>query len=139
MRTIMHLVWEIMQQHYDAGVFRQQHQSRSKSRISKVATYTTMSSKSASLAVRLVPNNSSYASKRDPDEDDEDTLFAELEEEIENSSDAFVRESGLKALKAEMERLEHMQQNQYGKYSEIKDEKEVVHTRATLRCPLLSP
>lgn len=60
------------------------------------------SNKAASLAARLVENNSIYTAKRDPDDDDDDeALFAELEEEIENGSDAFVRESGLKALKAE--------------------------------------
>ncbi|PPR07207.1 hypothetical protein CVT26_012640 [Gymnopilus dilepis] len=89
------------------------------------------SSKAASLASRIVENNTPYSSRRNTDEDEDDeALFAELEEEIENNSDAIGREHGLKALKAEMERLEHVRKNQYGRYSEITDEKEVVHVSA---------
>jgi len=57
-------------------------------------------------------------------------FFAELEEEIENDSNSSVREHGLQVLREEMERMKHMQQNQYGRYSEITDEKEVVHVSA---------
>ncbi|KAF4619218.1 hypothetical protein D9613_005329 [Agrocybe pediades] len=85
------------------------------------------SSKSASLAARLVENNNPSRSRRDPDDDDDDeALFAELEEEIENDSNSAIRETGLQVLKAEMERMKHMRENRYGYYVEVKEEKEVV-------------
>jgi len=83
-------------------------------------------SKVASLAARLVESNTPGRCNRDFDDEDNEALFAELEEEIENDSNIAVREHGLQVLKAEMERMKHRQENQYGRYSEIKDEKEVV-------------
>ncbi|KAF8205109.1 thioredoxin-like protein [Pholiota molesta] len=86
-------------------------------------------SKAASLAARLVESNNPNRSRHDSDDDD-DALFAELEEEIENDTHASVREHGLRVLKTEMERMKHMQENHYGTYSEITDEKEVVRVSA---------
>ncbi len=54
-------------------------------------------SKAASLAARLVESNN----RRHYDEEDEDAIFAELEEEIENDSNPVIREKGLKLLKEE--------------------------------------
>ncbi|KAF9484026.1 hypothetical protein BDN70DRAFT_218589 [Pholiota conissans] len=88
----------------------------------------TSNSKATSLAARLVESNNPNRSRHDSDDDD-DALFAELEEEIENDSNATVREHGLRVLKTEMERVKHMQENYYGTYSEILDEKEVVRMR----------
>ncbi|KAJ6485177.1 thioredoxin-like protein [Mycena vitilis] len=85
--------------------------------------------KIASLAARLVePNRRPH--HEDDEEDDEEALFAELEEEIENESNAEMREYGLQVLKQQMEQLTDMKQNQHGHYSEIKDEKEVVRVSA---------
>ncbi|KAF8192631.1 thioredoxin-like protein [Pholiota molesta] len=88
-------------------------------------------SKAASLAARLVESNNPNRSRHDSDDDD-DALFAELEEEIENDTHASVREHGLRVLKTEMERMKHMQENHYGTYSEITDEKEVVRVSMSL-------
>ncbi|KAJ7047246.1 thioredoxin-like protein [Mycena alexandri] len=88
--------------------------------------------KIASLAARLVEPNR-RPSREDEEEDDEEALFAELEEEIENASNAEMREYGLQVLKEQMEQLSEMKQNQHGHYSEIEDEKEVV--RVTAREP----
>lgn len=57
-----------------------------------------------SLAARLVEPNVSSRSRRDPkndDDEDDEALFAELEEEIENDTSPFMREHGLQALKRE--------------------------------------
>jgi hypothetical protein len=51
--------------------------------------------KIASLASRLVESNNSR------DEDDDETLFAELEAEIENDDSAAMREYGLSVFKQE--------------------------------------
>lgn len=59
-------------------------------------------SKAASLAARLVESNTPGRFPRDFDEDeDNEALFAELEDEIENDSNIAVREHGLQVLKAE--------------------------------------
>ena len=55
-------------------------------------------SKAASLAARLVESN--HRPHYD-EEEDEDAIFAELEEEIENDSNPVIREQGLKFLKEE--------------------------------------
>ena len=55
-------------------------------------------SKAASLAARLVESNHR---RHYDDEEDEDAIFAELEEEIENDSNPVIREQGLKFLKEE--------------------------------------
>ncbi|KAJ7129544.1 thioredoxin-like protein [Mycena epipterygia] len=85
--------------------------------------------KIASLAARLVEPNRQPRHEEEDEEDDE-ALFAELEEEIENDSNAEMREYGLQILKQQMEQLSEMKQNQHGHYSEIKDEKEVVRVSA---------
>lgn len=59
------------------------------------------SSKAASLAARLVQSNNPNRSKYGSDDEDEDAIFAELEEEIENDSNVSIREHGLQVLKAE--------------------------------------
>jgi len=82
--------------------------------------------KAASLAARLVDPNRGLAHHDDNEDEDEDALFAELEEEIENDSNASVREHGMKLLKQQMEQLKELRVNKHGEYSEIKDEKEVV-------------
>uniref|UniRef100_A0A8H8CKX2 Uncharacterized protein n=1 Tax=Psilocybe cubensis TaxID=181762 RepID=A0A8H8CKX2_PSICU len=88
-------------------------------------------SKAASLAARLVENNHPGRLRhRDEEDDDDEALFAELEEEIENDTNASVREHGLQVLKAEMERMKHKKANHYGEYTEITDEKEVVQKLA---------
>ncbi|KAF7355425.1 hypothetical protein MSAN_01459300 [Mycena sanguinolenta] len=84
--------------------------------------------KVTSLAARLVEPNR-QARHGDEDEDD-DALFAELEEEIENDSSEAMREYGIQVLRQQMNELNEMKQNQHGQYSEIKDEKEVVRVTA---------
>jgi len=79
-------------------------------------------SKAASLAARLVEPNS----KHDNELDDDDPIFAQLEEEIANDDDLVVREKGLKILKEELERAKKMQENSHGRYTEIMDEKELI-------------
>lgn len=59
------------------------------------------SSKAASLAARLVQPNNPNRSKYGSDDEDDDAIFAELEEEIENDSNVSIREHGLQVLKAE--------------------------------------
>ncbi|KAF5333399.1 hypothetical protein D9611_002413 [Ephemerocybe angulata] len=96
------------------------------------------SSKAASLAARLVdPNRQGPRSGRnyDSEDDDDEALFAELEEEIENDSSASVREHALSVLKQEMERVKDLQANQHGTYGEVSDEKEVIRiTSREKRC-----
>jgi hypothetical protein len=61
-------------------------------------------SRITSLTARLVEPNDSNRSRRNLEEDDdgdEDALFAELEEEIENNSNSFMREHSLQVLKKE--------------------------------------
>jgi hypothetical protein len=62
-------------------------------------------SKNASLAARLVEPNQPQHHRRnnahEEDEDDEEALFAELEAEIENDSNATMREHGLDILRRE--------------------------------------
>jgi hypothetical protein len=60
--------------------------------------------KITSLAARLVePNNPHYERNHhhEVDEEDEEALFAELEAEIENDSNAVMREQGLEVLRRE--------------------------------------
>ncbi|KAJ7498795.1 thioredoxin-like protein [Mycena latifolia] len=85
--------------------------------------------KIASLAARIVEPNRKPR-HQDDDEDDDEALFAELEEEIENDSNAEMREYGLQVLRQQMKELTEMKENQHGHYSEIKDEKEVVRVSA---------
>ncbi|KAJ7094648.1 thioredoxin-like protein, partial [Mycena belliarum] len=84
--------------------------------------------KAAALAARIVEPNRHR--RQDEDEDDDEALFAELEEEIENDSNAEMREYGLQALRDQMKELTQMKANQHGKYSEVTDEKEVVRVSA---------
>jgi len=66
------------------------------------AEFSSCSSKAASLAARLVTPNDPSRSRRDAyEEDDDEAIFAELEEEIENDSSSAVREHGLQVLKEE--------------------------------------
>ncbi|RDB22590.1 Thioredoxin domain-containing protein plp1 [Hypsizygus marmoreus] len=93
------------------------------------------SPKIASLAARIVESNRPDHHPRNrqhesDDEDDDEALFAELEEEIENGSNAAMREQGLEVLRREMERMQEMKQNEHGRYTEIMDEKEVVRVSA---------
>ncbi|KAG6911211.1 hypothetical protein DXG01_003078 [Tephrocybe rancida] len=92
--------------------------------------------KIASLASRIVESNRPDHHRRheEDDEDETDALFAELEEEIENDSNAALREHGLDVLKREMERLQEMQKSHHGQYTEIMDEKEVVRSTQEPRC-----
>ncbi|KAJ7638959.1 thioredoxin-like protein [Roridomyces roridus] len=85
--------------------------------------------KAASLAARIVESNRRPRHEND-DELDEEALFAELEEEIENDSNGEMREYGLKVLKQQMEKLHEMRDSHHGQYSEIQDEKEVVRVSA---------
>ncbi|KAJ2920163.1 hypothetical protein MD484_g357, partial [Candolleomyces efflorescens] len=90
------------------------------------------SSRAATLASRLVdPNVKGSRNRRDDSEDeDEDAIFAELEEEIENDSNSSIREHALQLLKNEMSRVKDLQANEHGTYGEISDEKEVIRTTA---------
>ncbi|KAG5651962.1 hypothetical protein H0H81_006777 [Sphagnurus paluster] len=89
--------------------------------------------KIASLAARLVESHRPNRQRRsddDEDDDDDEVLFAELEAEIENDSNAALREQGLDVLRREMEKMQQMKQSQHGQYTEISDEKEVVRVSA---------
>ncbi|KAJ7590995.1 thioredoxin-like protein [Mycena floridula] len=82
-------------------------------------------SKIASLAARIVePNKPEY------EDDDDEALFAELEAEIEDDSNAAMREHGLEIFRQEMEKLKAMKENEHGRYTEVTDEKEVVKITA---------
>ncbi|TFL00482.1 thioredoxin-like protein, partial [Pterulicium gracile] len=61
----------------------------------------------------------------DLDEDD-DAVFAQLEEEIENEDVSSVREMRMTALRKEMERTTQLSASHYGTYVEISVEKEVM-------------
>jgi thiol-disulfide isomerase/thioredoxin len=88
-------------------------------------------SRITSLAARLVEPNESNRSRCDLEDDkDDEAIFAELEEEIENNGNSFMREHTLQVLKREMESVKQMKQNEHGKYTEITDEKEVVRVSA---------
>ena len=66
--------------------------------------YSNSTSRITSLAARLVEPKDSNRSRRDLEENDDkddDALFAELEEEIENNSNSFMREHSLQVLKRE--------------------------------------
>ncbi|KAF5388225.1 hypothetical protein D9615_000516 [Tricholomella constricta] len=89
--------------------------------------------KIASLAARIVESNHPDRHRRnrhEEEEDDDEALFAELEAEIENDSNAALREQGLDVLRREMERMQEMKRNEHGNYTEISDEKEVVRVSA---------
>lgn len=91
--------------------------------------------------------------REDSDDEDEDTLFAELEAEIENADSAALRERGVKEIQAQLrrfsspvslnhsidqyprlwrrlEKVQTMQHTGYGQYTEITDEKEVIRVSA---------
>ena len=62
------------------------------------------SSRATTLAARLVDPNRQHSRRgrgSDTEEDDEDAIFAELEEEIENDSNYSVREQAMSILKNE--------------------------------------
>jgi len=93
----------------------------------KLASQDNVDPRVASLASRVVESNRNRGTDG---QDDDDALFAELEEEIENDGAAGMRETGLQAFKREYERIKDMKQNQHGQYTEITVEKEVVHITA---------
>ncbi|KAI0081702.1 GTPase inhibitor [Panus rudis PR-1116 ss-1] len=87
--------------------------------------------KVAELTSRLTePYHHPSTSRSDPDEDDDEAIFAELEAELENDDNPALREQGLEQLKREMERLQNMKSTGHGRYDEIIDEKEVIRTSA---------
>ncbi|VDB85449.1 unnamed protein product [Peniophora sp. CBMAI 1063] len=71
----------------------------------------------------------SPSARSDPDALDDEALFAELEAELENEGET-ERERGIKELQREMERVTQMKQDMHGKYTEVSDEKEVIHISA---------
>ncbi|KAH8830452.1 thioredoxin-like protein [Flagelloscypha sp. PMI_526] len=91
-------------------------------------------SKAASLASRLVESNKSANTQHSSDElEDEDAIFAELEEEIENDGSYYMREKGLERMRNEMGALQTKRDLGHGKLSELTDEKEII--RITARNP----
>ncbi|KAI0036799.1 thioredoxin-like protein [Vararia minispora EC-137] len=79
-------------------------------------------------------NPAPSTSQPDPDDTDDESLFAELEAELENE-DRALREHGIKQLRSEMERVNRMKEDMHGKYSELANEKEVIRISANeLRC-----
>ncbi|KAI0269119.1 thioredoxin-like protein [Gloeopeniophorella convolvens] len=86
--------------------------------------------KVAQLTSQLLASSATSTSRSDPDDLDDEELFAELEAEIEND-DGPHRERGLKELQREMERLKQMREDMHGKYSEVTDEKEVIRSTAS--------
>ncbi|THH32953.1 hypothetical protein EUX98_g1254 [Antrodiella citrinella] len=95
-----------------------------------------MSNRISELSSRLVDPIQSASSSRsgtrrsDPDEEDEDTIFAELEAEIENADDAATRERGMQELQREMDKLKQMKDGGHGRYDEVMDEKELIRITA---------
>ncbi|KAH8105915.1 GTPase inhibitor [Cristinia sonorae] len=93
-------------------------------------------SRISELSSRLTdPIQSSSSSRKDmhrsdPDEDDDEAIFAELEAEIENDDNAATRERGMLEMKREVERLKSMREGGHGRYDEIMEEKEVIHVTA---------
>ncbi|KZT74316.1 thioredoxin-like protein [Daedalea quercina L-15889] len=86
------------------------------------------------LTSRITQPGPSSAPRRDNDDDDaldDEALFAQLEEEIENDASPELREQGIQRLQAEMERLQKMKAGGHGRYEEITDEKEVIRVTAT--------
>ncbi|TFY60793.1 hypothetical protein EVJ58_g4918 [Rhodofomes roseus] len=91
----------------------------------------TTDAKINTLTSRITQQSS--ASRRDGDDHsdlDDEELFAQLEDEIENDSNIELREQGLQRLKAEMERLQQMKSSGHGQYQEIVDEKQVIRVSA---------
>ncbi|CCM03146.1 uncharacterized protein FIBRA_05268 [Fibroporia radiculosa] len=89
-------------------------------------------SKIATLKSRVTQSASSSQHVDDGDHSDldDEALFAQLEEEIENDSNVELREQGIQRLKREMERLQDLKSSGHGQYNEITDEKEVIRTSA---------
>ncbi|KAI0939213.1 hypothetical protein AcV5_000695 [Taiwanofungus camphoratus] len=90
-------------------------------------------SKMAALTSRLTHTEQPSSSRRHDDDHsdlDDEELFAQLEEEIENGADERLREQGMERLKREMERLQHMKDSGHGRYDELTDEKEVIRASA---------
>ncbi|EMC97349.1 hypothetical protein BAUCODRAFT_575245 [Baudoinia panamericana UAMH 10762] len=59
----------------------------------------------------------------DINDEDEDALFAELEDESQDHAFSGLRERRLEQLKAELSRAKVLKESQHGTYAEIKDEK----------------
>ncbi|KAH9938223.1 thioredoxin-like protein [Fomitopsis serialis] len=93
----------------------------------------TTNAKINTLTSRITqPSSSSRPRRHDDDHSDldDEALFAQLEEEIENDSNVALREQGIQRLKAEMERLQQMKSSGHGRYEEITDEREVIRITA---------
>ncbi|KAI0750756.1 GTPase inhibitor [Daedaleopsis nitida] len=88
--------------------------------------------KISSLVARLNEPSTSgaHASDSVPEMDDDDSIFAELEAEIENDSSAAVREHGMERLTREMDQLRQMKSDGHGQYREVTEEKDVVRLSA---------
>ncbi|KAI0736172.1 GTPase inhibitor [Fomitopsis betulina] len=84
------------------------------------------------LTSRITKPSSSSARRAGDDHSDldDEELFAQLEDEIENDSNAALREGGVQRLKAEMQRLQEMKSSGHGRYEEIVDEKDVIRVTA---------
>lgn len=94
-----------------------------------------MSEKIDNLASRLTdaiqkPSSSTSRNSRSDPEEDEDDIFAQLEDEIENDDSIAIRERRLEEIKREVERQQTMKISGHGRYEELSDEKEVVRTSA---------
>ncbi|KAI0322477.1 thioredoxin-like protein [Amylostereum chailletii] len=85
--------------------------------------------KVALLTSQLISGPSPSTSRSDPDDLDEEALFAELEAEIENDH-GIAREQGIKELQREVENVKQMRADMHGKYVEVQDEKEVIRISA---------
>ncbi|KAF9818334.1 hypothetical protein IEO21_02849 [Rhodonia placenta] len=87
--------------------------------------------KIATLKSHIVQSASSSRPRDDNASDlDDEELFAQLEEELENDSNAELREHGIKRLQREMQQLQQMKSSGHGRYDELTDEKEVIRTSA---------
>lgn len=83
----------------------------------------------------LDPKVASLLDRRNADSDDEDALISALEEDSGSNSLAAFREQRLQQLHAEMSRAKAMRASDTGKYTEIKDEKQVMDiTTSTKLC-----
>ncbi|KAH9951657.1 GTPase inhibitor [Amylocystis lapponica] len=91
----------------------------------------TLDQKISSVTDRVIQPNNPFTSRHDNGSDlDDDELFAQLEAEIEDSSNESIREQGLERLKREMERVKGMKADGHGQYGEIVDEQEVIRISA---------
>ncbi|KAI0068785.1 thioredoxin-like protein [Artomyces pyxidatus] len=97
--------------------------------MSDAEIYTGSSNPKIAILTKELLAQTPSTSRSDPDERDEEDIFAELEAELEND-DGPLRDHGLKELQREMELMKQMREDMHGKYSEITEEKEVIRTSA---------